>query len=335
MFWLVACTNAFNLIDGVDGLASGVALSATLTTFAAAVLQSDSGLALATAPVAGALLGFLRYNFNPASIFLGVSGSLWLGFLLGCYGAVWSQKSATVLGMTAPLMALSIPLLDTALAIIRRFLRGEPVFGADLAHIHHRLLNRGLTPRRVALLLYGASGVAACFALTQSIVRNELRGLVLVLFCAAAWIGIRHLGYREFEVAARLIPLRHFRKSLEEQLRVSRFEDDLRTAVSIEDCWRAIHDAARDLGFTHVSANIARHSYDVGLGVSKDEHWTLRVPLSEADYVTLTHDGRYPGVPAVIAYFAESLHNSLRAKPLSFGAHTPRPPAVAATAGRT
>src|SRR5712692_312642 len=118
--WLVICANAFNLIDGVDGLATGLGLFATLTMLVAGLVQNNAPLALATAPLAGALLGFLRYNFNPASIFLGDCGSLSIGFLLGCYGVIWSQKSATMLGMTAPLMALSIPLLDTCLAVGRR-----------------------------------------------------------------------------------------------------------------------------------------------------------------------------------------------------------------------
>src|SRR5439155_4898452 len=93
VLWLIGCANAFNLIDGVDGLASGVGLFATVTTLIAGMLQGNIGLVLATAPLAGALLGFLRYNFSPASIFLGDCGSLFVGFLLGCYGVIWSQKS--------------------------------------------------------------------------------------------------------------------------------------------------------------------------------------------------------------------------------------------------
>src|SRR5207247_1602256 len=117
VLWLVGCANAFNLIDGVDGLAAGVGLFATLTIFLAALLQNNAPLALATVPLAGALLAFLRYNFNPASIFLGDCGSLSIGFLLGCYGIIWSQKSATMLVMSAPLLALAIPLHDTCITI--------------------------------------------------------------------------------------------------------------------------------------------------------------------------------------------------------------------------
>jgi UDP-GlcNAc:undecaprenyl-phosphate GlcNAc-1-phosphate transferase len=137
-------------------------------------------LALATLPLAGCLLRFLRYNFNPASIFLGDCGSLFIGFLLGCYGVLWSQKSATMLGMAAPLMAFSIPLLDTTLAIARRFLRKKSIVGADRGHIHHRLLDRGLSPRKVAFLLYGICAIAALFSLVM--VNNHYEVLIIAIF---------------------------------------------------------------------------------------------------------------------------------------------------------
>ena len=129
--WLVLCSNAFNLIDGIDGLAAGVGLAAAVTTLTAGLLHGDFMLALATAPLAGCLLGFLRYNFNPASIFLGDSGSLLIGFLLGCYGIIWSQTSATVVALAAPAMAVALPLLEVCLSVARRFL-------AKRADLHRR-----------------------------------------------------------------------------------------------------------------------------------------------------------------------------------------------------
>ena len=120
VLWIVTCTNAINLIDGVDGLAAGVSLFASITMLIAALLNHNFAMALAVVPLAGSLLGFLRFNFTPASIFLGDSGSLTLGFLLGCFGAVWAEKSATLLGLTAPLMVLAVPLLDVSLAVVRR-----------------------------------------------------------------------------------------------------------------------------------------------------------------------------------------------------------------------
>jgi len=107
--WLVLCANAFNLIDGIDGLATGLGILASLSIFLSGLMKGDLSLALATAPLIGALLGFLRYNFNPASIFLGDCGSLFIGFLLGCYGVIWSEKSTALFGMATPLMALALP----------------------------------------------------------------------------------------------------------------------------------------------------------------------------------------------------------------------------------
>jgi UDP-GlcNAc:undecaprenyl-phosphate GlcNAc-1-phosphate transferase len=290
ILWLIACTNAFNLIDGVDGLATGVGLFATLTILAAGLIQGHYPLALATAPVAGALCGFLRYNFNPASIFLGDSGSLTLGFLLGAYGVIWSEKSATLLGMTAPLMALSIPLLDTTLAIARRLVRGQPIFGADRRHIHHLLLDRGLKPRRVALLLYGVCGVGATLSLLLSTVQGQYAGLVIVVFCASAWAGIQRLGYLEFHLAGRLIHPRTFRRVLDAQFRLSSLESTLVKASTPDECWIAVRSASQVLGFQHLSMRLDHTVYNASLNQNAPKnYWTLHIPLSETEFVDLGH----------------------------------------------
>jgi UDP-GlcNAc:undecaprenyl-phosphate GlcNAc-1-phosphate transferase len=291
VLWLVGCANAFNLIDGVDGLAAGVGLFATLTIFLAALLQNNAPLALATVPLAGALLAFLRYNFNPASIFLGDCGSLSIGFLLGCYGVIWSQKSATVLGMTAPLMALSIPLLDTMISVVRRFLRHQPIFGADRNHIHHRLLDRGFSPRRVALLFYGVCGITAAFSLLQSMPQNRFGGLIIIVFCAATWIGVQHLGYAEFDTARRLVLKGTFRHILHTQVYMATFERKLAAAVTAEECWQVIREASRDFGFAHVRMQLAGEHYEERLDdTTPGRSCTMRIPLSDSEHVNLTRD---------------------------------------------
>src|SRR5205823_3580217 len=194
------------------------------TTLVAALLHSNALLALATAPLVGALLAFLRYNFSPASIFLGDCGSLTIGFLLGCFAALWSQKSATLLGMTAPLMALAVPLLDTTASIVRRFLRHQPIFSADRNHLHHRLLDRGFSPRQVALLIYAVCGLAAAFSLLQTWPQNRFDGLLLVLFCASAWVGLRLVGYVEFDTARHLVLTGTFRHIVNARLFIDNFE---------------------------------------------------------------------------------------------------------------
>ena len=204
VLWFVGITNAFNLIDGLDGLAAGAALFALTTMFVVASANGRYGAALATLILAGATLGFLYYNFHPATIFLGDSGSLFLGFVLAGIGALSAQKSPTVVAVAIPVVSLGLPVLDTAIAITRRFLRRQPIFAADRGHIHHRLLSYGYSPRAVVLTLYG---VCAALALAGMLLVNDGGHVALVLVTIGVGVGflVQRLGIYEFEEAARLI----------------------------------------------------------------------------------------------------------------------------------
>lgn len=314
--WLVGCSNAFNLIDGVDGLAAGAALFATSTIVVGSLLEENLPLAMATVPLAGALLGFLRYNFNPASIFLGDSGSLTVGYLLGCFALLWGQTSATVLGMTAPLMALAIPLLDTAIAIGRRYIRGQGLFTADASHIHHKLLAQGLSPRKVALLLYLACGMAATLSLLASVTDGQYKGLIIILFCAAAWMGVQHLGYMEFGVVGRVIANGAFRKHLAAQMTLQTFEAAVKRARTPQQCWAAICDAAEEFGYDHVSARIAGDEYHSRNSVTNPvrsgiKSWSVRIPLSDTEYVNLERLAISGTALDRVGPFADSIHKAL------------------------
>ena len=294
--WLVACSNAFNLIDGMDGLATGVGLFAAFTTLAAALLHDNALLALATAPLVGALLAFLRYNFNPASIFMGDSGSLTVGFLLGCFAALWSQKSATLLGMTAPLMALAVPLLDTTISVARRFVRRQPIFAADRNHLHHRLLDRGLSTRQVALVLYGVCGLAAAFSLIQTMPGNRFKGLLLVAFCAVIWVGIQIVGYAEFDTARHLVLTGTFRHIVNARLFVESFERKIASAVTVDDYWSLIRDVSRELGCAHVRMTLTGRVFeDRDEVLDRRQCCTVRIPLQEGGYVNF----KYPAESSV------------------------------------
>jgi UDP-GlcNAc:undecaprenyl-phosphate GlcNAc-1-phosphate transferase len=286
ILWLVACTNAINLIDGVDGLATGVGLFATLTTLIAALLQHNTALALATVPLAGCLLGFIRYNFNPATIFLGDSGSLFIGFLLGCYAVVWSQKAATILGMTAPLMALSIPLLDLAVAIVRRFLRRQPLFEGDQNHIHHRLLNRGFTPRKVALVLYACAAAGAVFSLI--VTTRNTSGFVVLAFCMTTWIGIQHLGYVEFGVAGRLLIDGAFRRLLNSHISLENLEERLAAASTPDDCWNVLQCCYREFGFCRIEVQMAGGRFSESTETQPLRSWKVTVPISAVSQIELS-----------------------------------------------
>jgi UDP-GlcNAc:undecaprenyl-phosphate/decaprenyl-phosphate GlcNAc-1-phosphate transferase len=153
--WLVGMTNLVNLIDGADGLAGGICLM-LMTLLAYVGHQSDS-FELLVAGMAGALLGFLRFNFPPARIYLGDGGAYFLGFQIGLFAIISSHKGTVLAALTAPLFVLALPILDTALAILRRGLRGLPIFRPDRRHIHHHLLSMGLSRRRVVLYLYAVT----------------------------------------------------------------------------------------------------------------------------------------------------------------------------------
>lgn len=310
--WLVGCANALNLIDGVDGLAAGVGFFAAATTLIAGLLSGNSALALATVPLVSALLGFLRYNFNPATIFLGDCGSLSIGFLLGCYGVVWSQKSATLLGMTAPLIALSVPLADTTLAIVRRFLRGQPIFGADRRHIHHLLLERGLTPRRVVLLLYGIAGIAAACSLLISFSGNKVGGFVIILFCVGAWVGVQHLGYGEFNAARHVLFGGVIGRSIDAQLDLRQLDRALRAADTPEKRWSALTDAGCKFGFSVAQLALNGHVWREHLGSAPDsECWQLRVPLNGSGMAQFSVPFESKVRPVMLASFARLIHDDL------------------------
>lgn len=163
LIWVVAFMNIINLIDGLDGLAAGITFIAALSMFFYIVYTGVGGVfgeaAVVSAIIAGTTLGFLPYNFNPAKIFMGDSGSMLLGFLLGAVTIQGVLKSIGAIAIAAPLMALAVPIFDTGMAIFRRVFKGRSITGADKEHIHHRLLEMGHTHKRAVLLLYLWTGL--------------------------------------------------------------------------------------------------------------------------------------------------------------------------------
>jgi UDP-GlcNAc:undecaprenyl-phosphate/decaprenyl-phosphate GlcNAc-1-phosphate transferase len=201
-FWIVAIINAINLIDGLDGLAGGVAFFACVTNFVVGFINQDPIVLLLSASLGGAVLGFLLFNFNPASIFMGDSGSMFLGYVLATTSILGnSVKSSTTVALLVPLVALGLPIMDTLLAMVRRFLERRSIFSADRSHIHHQLLAMGLTHRRAVLILYGLSILFTASSIVVSIGRNAAVGAALVLITVAVIGVIRALG--NFDVALR------------------------------------------------------------------------------------------------------------------------------------
>ncbi len=192
--WLVALCNVMNLVDGIDGLAAGIATIAGATLLVASYQREDVGTAMLAAALMGGTLGFLRYNFNPARIFLGDAGSMLLGYILGSLSVLGTYKSYTALSLLVPLAALGVPVADTALAIVRRWRKGRPIFQADTEHLHHRLLRRGLSQRQTALVLYLVTAVLGGGALFLSGIHRFSLIAVLGLLLAALAVGARRTG---------------------------------------------------------------------------------------------------------------------------------------------
>ena len=199
ILWVLWITNAFNLIDGLDGLAAGSALFSTLTVFVVSLGAGTTALVpLFTVALAGSILGFLRFNFNPATIFLGDSGSLFIGFMLSALALAGSQKTPTIVAVAIPVVSFGFPLLETVLSVLRRFLNGQPLFSADRQHIHHRLLDLGLSQRRAVIVLYGVSAVFGLLSIFLLNPGGPSVGIVLFVLGAGVWVGVQHLGYNEF-----------------------------------------------------------------------------------------------------------------------------------------
>ncbi|MCC7384176.1 MAG: undecaprenyl/decaprenyl-phosphate alpha-N-acetylglucosaminyl 1-phosphate transferase [Deltaproteobacteria bacterium] len=194
VLWVVGVVNAVNLIDGLDGLASGVALFAAVVLFGLAFVDRAVLLAVFCCALGGAIVGFLFFNFNPAKVFLGDSGSMFLGFVLATI-SLWTQrKGATAAVLLIPVLALGLPILDTTLSVVRRVGKGQSPFHADREHLHHRLMALGLSHRNAVLTLYTVSGVFALGGLAMLDNDTTRRAIALATVAVVVLILVRHAG---------------------------------------------------------------------------------------------------------------------------------------------
>lgn len=199
VFWLVGIANAFNLIDGMDGLASGAALFSSLVILAISFAQGHPLMIVFSLTLCGALAGFLRYNFNPASIFLGDSGALFVGFSLAALSVFGSQKATTGVAVVIPILAFGLPVIDTGVTIARRLISGKPIFLGDNEHIHHMLVARGWSQQRAALVLYAACAAFGLVAILLTSSSSPMIALALFVLTVVTVVGLGHLRYQEVD----------------------------------------------------------------------------------------------------------------------------------------
>ena len=194
IFWLVGLTNTVNLIDGLDGLAAGVETLASVTIMLVALQDELALVAVFTSALAGAATGFLFFNFNPARIFMGDTGSMFLGFMLAGISIIGAVKSAATIALIVPVLALGVPILDTSFAIIRRYRGGVPIFKPDKGHLHHRLLDLGFSQRQAVLLMYVISAILGLSALVLNTVSGGMAVAIVVCVMAVVLFGAKKLG---------------------------------------------------------------------------------------------------------------------------------------------
>jgi UDP-GlcNAc:undecaprenyl-phosphate GlcNAc-1-phosphate transferase len=266
MLWMVGVINALNLIDGLDGLAGGVSLVAVLTTFLMALQRGHPLMMLFSSALAGSILGFLFYNFNPASIFMGDTGSMFLGFVLATSATQTNQKSSTAVAVLIPAIALGLPIMDTLLAMGRRAWRGRPMFQADKEHIHHRLLAIGMSHRQAVLVLYGTCVLLGAVALVMTYANSTQATLLLLALLAVLFISLRLLGYVRLDTIATSAAERKRNRALRAGVRpLLRRLRDVRT---LEGIWEVVSQAGAVLGASGIRVHVTDPTVREGTPVS-------------------------------------------------------------------
>lgn len=254
LLWIVGVINAMNLIDGIDGLAGGVGLFAVGTMFVLSLARRDPLMMLFTVTLGGSIIGFLIYNFNPATIFMGDTGSMFLGFILSTTAIMTAQKSSTAVAILIPIVALGLPILDTLWALTRRAVRGHPLFRADKDHIHHRLLSIGLTQRQAALVLYGVCLLFAVTAWSLTWANSAQSALLLAWLAVMAFLFMRKLGYFPFIQVEAILERRRRNKGLRAEVQV--MGPAIRDAGAADELWARIKDFVHQVGASEMALEI-------------------------------------------------------------------------------
>ena len=255
MLWVVGITNAVNLSDGLDGLAAGISAVACGTIAIFAIHSGDVAMGVFMLALVGSLSGFLVFNFNPAKVFMGDCGSLFLGFTIASASVLCVAKSAALMGLALPALALGIPIFDTLFSMLRRFLERRSLFAPDRRHIHHRLLDLGLHQRHAVMAIHLATLIAAGLGLFMMVNQNVssliVFGCVLLLIVLLfRVVGAVRLGETMTRLRQRYAISRQQKQDREvfEHLQL-RF----RQADNIVRWWQTVCETAQRMGFTWVS----------------------------------------------------------------------------------
>lgn len=255
ILWIVGITNAVNLSDGLDGLAAGISAIACGVIALFAVHGGNAVMAVLMLALLGSLSGFLFFNFNPAKVFMGDCGSLFLGFTIASASIMTASKSTTLVGLALPVLALGIPIFDTLFSMLRRFLERRPIFSADRGHFHHRLVDLGLHQRHVVIIIYLITLLSAGLGMFMMVTRNSDS---LIIFCCILLLLVLlfHVvgSVKVNETFSRLQD--KYRMANQKKQELMHFEQaqlHFRNARNYDQWWSAVCNAAERLDFAWIS----------------------------------------------------------------------------------
>ena len=298
IFWFLLLINAVNLIDGLDGLAGGITFFVSLITGLFAIWRGQYAIAMMFFILSGATLGFLRYNFNPATIFLGDGGSYFIGYLIAGLSILGISKGETGAVLLILLVAMGVPVFDTILSPVRRFLLGQKIFHPDKSHIHHRLIAMGLSMRKAVLTLYGISIGLGVVSIILVNLQDGVIGIFLIILGVGAMLLTKKLGYFEYFALDKIYG---WIKDITDETGLNRerrtflsLQIEITASKTPEEMWQNICRALEKLKFSRAefylgSAGGKNKGDGDGSATQKErEKMENKVKLSESDATNLS-----------------------------------------------
>lgn len=301
LLWIIGITNAVNLSDGLDGLAAGISAIACGVIAVFSVYSGQVVMAVLMLALLGSLTGFLFFNFNPAKVFMGDCGSLFVGFTISAASVMCVTKSAAFVGLALPILALGIPIFDTLLSMLRRFLERRSLFSPDRGHFHHRLIDLGLHQRHVVVTIYSATLLSASLGLFMMarqdigslIVFGCILLLIVLLFLVVGSIRLREIatGLHDKYILSR--------RQRQERATFEHLQLQFRQVRNFDQCWSAICEAARRMDFAWIS--LKTNDKD---GAERTEVWRLAdsEPPDKSEVIVINVPIRSQGLPGAMEF---------------------------------
>lgn len=310
--WILTCSAAIKWIDESGGTGAGIGLLAALTFIIDALIQRNSSLAVVAVGLGASLCGYLVCGFGAFKLRFGETGSLFVGVLIGCCGILGVQSSTSIASKTAPLLVLSLPLIDMAFGMFRRFLLRRPILEGDTRYVYYRPPRRGLSANGWALASYFTCTIGAiCFLL---IVTGHGPRILMMMFCICLSIYVVGPNYGETAVAWRLLRKGAFHDAIVAQIELHPLEIRLEEATTPTEWWKAVEERLVDFGFLRAQMSVAGLVFEWRQDLQVPRTWEVEIPIGDSDFVRLSRAFGANAAGDAFAPFASLLRRSISTK---------------------